>query len=222
MRWFTIGLLTAALGIFPTASAAADKEPETVQELVQAVEATYQDVHSLRADFVQVRRDKALGDEARQKGKVHLRKPRQMRWEFSGPDAPIVVSDGERIWIYTPAYQQVIETEDLNSSGGGIVQLLDNLAEIDEHFEITLLEKNDGGLKKSHEIELVPKQEAPYKRVRLSVTRKKYALERVIVVDLMDNETELSFSQVKFNLDFPDTTFQFEPPEGVQVIKSTL
>ena len=52
---FTLAAAPAlALGIRPAAAQEAP-EPATVPELVKALEATYKDVSSLRADFVQVK-----------------------------------------------------------------------------------------------------------------------------------------------------------------------
>jgi len=202
-------------------AAPADTDTVTVQQLVEGVENTYKDVHSLRADFTQVRRDAVMGGEAEQKGRVQIEKPRKMRWEYTGPDASQVISDGSKLWIYTPALKQVIESDDLSSGGSEVLQLLDSLSEIDEHFEITLLGKGEG-IRKSYEIELVPREAGAFQKARITVSKKRYTLERLVVVDPMGNEIEMNFSQVRLNVDLPDSAFQFEAPEGVQVIKSEL
>jgi outer membrane lipoprotein-sorting protein len=57
------------------------------------------------------------------------------------------------------------------------------------------------------------------KSLRIEFTRKKYNLQRLVMVDAFDNETELSFSQVRLNAPIDDSVFDFQPPEGVEVIK---
>ena len=45
------------------------------------------------------------------------------------------------------------------------------------------------------------------------------ALEKIVITDQLDNETELSFQQVKTNIDLPDDEFVFVAPAGTQVVE---
>ncbi len=216
MRWTAIAMLSL-LSTGATAWAGPE-DPESLDELIQAVEATYQDVQSLGADFVQTTRSAAMGEGDTQKGTVLLARPKKMRWEFTGPDARLFVTDGSQMWMYSPADKQAHVYEDLSSGGGGMESLLTNLDQLDELFEIELLD--GAGTRQSVALKLVPKDaEANFKNLRLVISKKKYLLEQVTIVDAFDNETELSFSQVKLNVAPSDDRFIFVPGDDVEVIR---
>ena len=71
-------------------------------------------------------------------------------------------------------------------------------------------------------MELLPQTAPNYKRIVVELTRKELRLHRVLVVDSMDGEVELTFSNVKYDVELPDSDFEFQAPEGTQVIKGGL
>ncbi|HJN72302.1 MAG TPA: outer membrane lipoprotein chaperone LolA [Myxococcota bacterium] len=211
-------LLSVFLLVSGPALASTD-EPQNVEELIAAVEGTYGDVESLRADFVQVVR--SAGGEQKTKGRVVLKRPRLMKWDSTKePGGTLFVSDGEKMWIYSPTDKQVLVYNDLSQAGGGLaIDLLDSLEDLDEHFDVEFLGKEGGAKKNAFVVRLDPKAEdSPYKEVRLVLSRKKYELQQVILVDQFGTENEFTFSSVKLNPDIPASEFTFEPPDGVETI----
>lgn len=212
----------AALGllIVPAIAAASPEEPATVEELVSAVEGTYKGVKSLKADFVQTVSSPVAG-ELKQKGKVQVESPRKARWDVLGDQASSFITNGERIWLYTPTMNQVMVMQDLSTTGGGnvdLLALLDDMTKLDEQFKVTMVEGGEG--KKDYRIKLEPKAAGgQYKQVELVFSRKKFSLEQVILTNSMGDTIRMEFSSVKLNADIPDANFQFEIPEGVTVIE---
>jgi outer membrane lipoprotein carrier protein len=200
-------------------AASADPEPATTQELIQAVESTYQGVESLQADFVQVTRSATLGEEQRQKGRVVLKRPRKMRWDFTSPNSKLFVTDGSTMWIWSPADNQVIVYKDLSQAAPGVAGLLSDLNGIDEKFQVQVIDGTTDPNARSYTIELRPREQAGFKVLRLSVSKKKYVVERVVITDQFDNITDLSFSQVKLNQRISDGDFSFSVPAGAEVIQ---
>lgn len=209
---FTFLLSTSAIG------AAAEREPETVADIIRAVEATYQQVETIQADFVQVTRSSALGDEQRQRGKLVLKKPRKMRWDFTSPASKLFVTDGATIWIWSPGDNQVIVYRDFNEAAPGVANLLTDLNRLADQFQVKLVDDPSDPQKRLHTIDLWPKEQAGFKVIRLSLSPKKFLIERVVITDQFDNVTELSFSQVKLNNRVPDADFTFQVPPGAEVI----
>ncbi len=222
MSYLRVALLTLTLsassawGAPPVAAA----DPANVTELVAAVESTYAGVNSLRADFVQVTRSASMGQETRQKGKVQLERPRKMRWDFQQPDASTFVTDGTTMWVYSAANNQVIVSAVAAGAQGGMTQLLDDLNQLDEQFNVVLLDGAGNAAKTSYLIELTPKQQTSFKKLRLTLSKKKYEVQQVLLTDQFDNQVDLSFSQIKINQDIPDATFNFQVPAGAQVIRT--
>lgn len=206
--------VAAAAGV----EAAAGADPANAAELVAAVEKTYGGVSTLKADFVQVNRSKSTGAETRQKGHVSLKRPHKMRWDFVGADSNTFVTDGATMWVWSPATNQVIVSSASGASGGGMTQLLDDLSQLNTLFDVTLV--GGVGAAPSYVVDLKPKQQANFKNLRLTLTKKKYTVEQVLMTDLFDNQVELSFTGVKMNQDLPDAQFSFQIPAGAQVISA--
>jgi outer membrane lipoprotein carrier protein len=219
--WFALVSLMAPVASAGTTPVAATTDSPAVADVVSGVETTYKGVESIRADFVQVTRSAALGGEQKQKGRMVLKRPRKMRWEFQGNDASLFVTDGATMWVYSPAQNQVVVTREVGVNNDGAVALLGGLDQLDELFQVTLLENESGPEKRTHVLELVPrKPTAAFKKLRITVDRKKYTLERLVWTDAFDNQVDLSFSQVKLNPVVSDTEFVFQVPSGANVIDS--
>ncbi len=222
LRSFALTLALAfapATWVAPSAHAQEAQEPETVGALVQALAATYKDVTSLRADFVQVVRSPVSGEQ-RQRGRVQVKKPRKARWEFVSEPQSQFITDGKQMWLYTPASKQVIVMNDLSAAGSAdLGVLLDDLSKLDQKFNLRLLAGGGADRGRSYLVEATPKDPAAkFKKVELEISRKKFMLDRVVITGTMGEVTELAFTGIKLNTAIPDADFSFQTPAGVQVI----
>ena len=208
-------MLTALLALSPVAIG--ETAPST-QEVVAAVEQTYKDVQSLQADFIQVTRNDF--GETRQQGAVQLKRPRKMRWDFTQPAASSFITDGSKLWVWSPTDNQVIVTEDLSgaTSGSDMSQLLTDLSKLGELFNVEQTAAAAGAT--THTLLLTPKTSTNFKSLQLEVSQSDYTLQRVVVVDAFDAVVELDFSGVTINPEIPDARFTFSVPEGATVIKT--
>lgn len=212
MRLLHTVLLATLLALSPAAYA----EP-TAQEVVTAVEATYKDVQSLSASFVQVTRS-SMG-EMQQQGSVQLKRPRMMRWDFTEPATSSFITNGSMLWVWSADQNQVIVTEDLSgaTSGNDMSQLLDDLSKLGELFTVETV----GQEAASHTLKLTPKTpSASVKQLQLVVSSDAYILQRVVVVDSFDAVVELDFTGVSLNTEISDERFNFVTPEGATTIKT--
>ncbi len=208
-------LLSALLVLSPAAYGEA--EP-SAQEVVTAVEATYRDVQSLSANFVQVTRS-SMG-ETRQQGAVQLKRPRMMRWDFTQPSASSFITNGQQLWVWSADQNQVIVTDDLSgaTSGNDMSQLLGDLSKLSELFNVQEIAQSAGS--PSYTLQLTPKKDASFKQLQIVVARDSYTLQRVVVVDSFDSVVELDFTGVTMNPEIPDARFNFTVPAGATIIKT--
>ncbi len=193
-----------------------DDELTTVPEILAAMERVYGSADALQADFVQVTRSAALGDEQRQKGKVVMQRPRKMRWDFVSPETKLFVTDGETMWIWSPADNQVIVYRDVSDNSSDVVTLLTDLNRLQDIFDVTLLDNESD--KNAYVLDLQPREQGNMKSLLLFLSRKKLLPERVILTDQFDTVTDLSFSQVKLDPKVSDVDFTFAIPDGAEVI----
>lgn len=214
-----LALLLGSAGLVVVAPPVHAAGEQTAADVVSGVKAAYKDVQSIRADFTQVRKDAVLKTEDKQRGKLSLKRPRKMRFEFVHPKPSLFVTDGRTLWIYNAELNQVIEQPDLGAEGSGMGILLDDLSRLDELFEVTLVPE-DRGPRLYHTLRLVPRKTGSFKSLELNVTKQKYLLQDLMLVDVMDNVTEMHFTGVRLNQDVPDSEFTFVAPVGAQVIRT--
>ena len=188
---------------------------DQVAAVVRAVQDRYAGVDVLRATFVQVTRSSLYGDEE-QRGSVVLQRPRKMRWAFEGSGTQFV-TDGSTMWIYNPADKQVLRYRDFSAQASTADQLLQSLHKLGELFEVELLDATEG-----YKLALKPRDEAAkaqVKAVQLGLDAD-YSLKSLVITDAFEMVTELTFDNVKLGGTVDAATFQFEIPQGVEVIDS--
>jgi outer membrane lipoprotein carrier protein len=213
-----LALVLCSLLICAPASAQDFGTLSSVQEIVSAVEGVYGGVEALQADFVQVSRSAALGDEQRQKGRVVVKRPRKMRWEFTAPDKKLFLTDGATMWIWSPSDNQVIVYKDFSSNGSDVTGLLSDLNKLNELFTVELVA--DEGGDRAYVLDLTPKGEGAgnFKQLRISFTKRKLLVERVLLTDQFDNVTDLTFTAVRLDAKVEEDSFVFQIPAGAEVI----
>lgn len=218
MRLVLLASLGLLLALVADTAWASPENPATTAELVQAVKSTYQGVSSVRADFTQVVTNRAMGGQPeRQRGRISIERPRKIRVDLGVPLQSSVVSDGKTLWVYSVAQKQVIETPEV-SAGAEVGALLDDLARLDEMFTVAMVD--DKPPKPTHTVRLTPRQQGSFKAMLLTLSRQKYLLQELVLVDQLDNTTTMNFTNLRMNADVPDSEFVFTVPVGVQVIKS--
>jgi outer membrane lipoprotein carrier protein len=138
-----------------------------------------------------------------------------MRWEYETPEPSLVVSDGKTLWIYDPTAKeaQVLSVEQGFLSAAAIQFLLGE-GRLVESFEVKARRCEPGRA----ELELRPRAEAPYERIDLVVDRTSGWIRETTVVDLLGNETHVTFEGMETD-GAPDASrFRFEPGPGDRVL----
>ena len=96
-------VVSMAASVLCAAGLAAD-----VKSLAAAVDAHYNHLRSLEAEFTEVYR--GSGMERTETGTLWLKKPGKMRWEYRSPREKLFVSDGKDAWFYVPDDRQARKT----------------------------------------------------------------------------------------------------------------
>jgi outer membrane lipoprotein carrier protein len=142
-------------------------------------------------------------------------KPGKMRWQYSEPEPSLVVSDGRTLWIHDPEHAEVQRmrvTEGYLS--GAAIQFLIGEGDMRRDFNVSGIACSDD----ASELELVPKADAGFEKLRVVADREIGELRRTTIYDLLGNVTEVVFSDVRANQKPDDSVFQFEAPPGHEVI----
>src|SRR6202163_898849 len=76
-------------------------------ELAQALQRKYDAIREFATDFVHTYRGGVLNKQLTERGRLLVKKPGKMRWEYTAPEKKLFVSDGVKIYSYLPDDKQV-------------------------------------------------------------------------------------------------------------------
>lgn len=173
---------------------------------------------SFSATFLQESTLKAMEITDFASGKVYVRHPGKMRWEYEKPDKQIIITDGYELWIYRPEDNQVMTgaAPEFFRDGKG-ASFLSDIKLIRKKFDIELLE-NEKSL--FHELKLIPREKnMDVASIRLSVSMGMFTVMRVITYNFYGDETRIELLNSKFGVDLDEDLFSFKIPEGIDVLK---
>ena len=219
MRLPGLRLIAALAGIVALAGSAS--AAPTLDEAVNALEQAQRRVTDLKAPFRQAALNKALNQTVEARGTLYLKKPGRLRWEYQTPTPQEIVSDGTRLWIYTPELKQVNVSAAPAVLVGPAGSFLQGLGQVREHFEPRFLNPaqptDADGLVV---LDLVPKRPQPLMtRLIVSVDPRSWLVRQAVIHDELGNTVTVRFGDTVVNSGLSDSLFVFVPPPGVAVVQ---
>src|SRR3972149_2814891 len=115
-----------------------------------------------RAASAQQAFNKSLGQTIPARGTVYLKRGGKLRWEYAEPTPQQIVSDGRKLWIYTPALNQGNGGDAPAALAGPAGSFLAGLGRLREQFGVRFLNPavpRDG--EGNWVLDLTPKQPLP-------------------------------------------------------------
>jgi outer membrane lipoprotein carrier protein len=193
---------------------------QSLDDVVREIETAYSRMTDLRADVSQTAFNKSLNQTIPARGTVYLKKGGKLRWEYTEPTPQEIVSDGKKLWVYTPTLNQANVTEAPQALAGPAGSFLAGLGRLRSEFNVRFLNPAqprdaDG----NWVLDLVPKQPLPtMARLILSVDPKSWEIRKAILHDQFENTVTMQFTKVAVNSGLPDRTFTFVAPKGVVIV----
>jgi len=208
------------LAVLVSSVAVTEAAPPGLEDVVRALEVAYGRMTDLKAEFSQTSFNKSLNSTIPAQGAVFLKRGGKLRWEYSEPTRQEIVSDGAKLWVYTPALNQVNVGEAPEALAGPAGSFLAGLGRLREHFGVRFLNPAqptdaDGNIV----LDLTPKQLMPtLTRLILSLDPKTWEVRRAVVYDQFENTVTMRFAKMAVNTGLPDQMFSFVPPKGVATV----
>jgi outer membrane lipoprotein carrier protein len=209
------GVLFMAAALL-SCSLSAQKPSPTAKELAARVDRHYNQLHSLKAGFVE--NYEGMGVKRIESGTLLLLKPGRMKWDYSAPEGKLFLLDGKYAWFYTRGDPQVqrIPAKELDDLRSPLRFLLGH-TELEKEMDTLTTGVAPGGL---FTLTGQPKgQEARIKRLTLTVT----AEGTITAIEIEETDgalTHFSFRGEQPNVPVAPETFRFTPPEGVPVVNA--
>jgi outer membrane lipoprotein carrier protein len=200
--------------------AAGPVSAQSLDDVLREVEGVYGRMTDLRADFTQVAFNKSLSQSIPAKGTVYLKKGGKLRWEFTEPTPQEIVSDGKKLWVYTPTLNQANVAEAPEALAGPAGSFLAGLGKLRTEFQVRFLNpaqpKDTDG---NWVLDLTPKQPLPtLSRLILALDPKSWEIKKAVVHDQFENTVTMRFTKMAVNSGLPDRTFTFVAPKGVVIV----
>ncbi|HVP63593.1 MAG TPA: outer membrane lipoprotein chaperone LolA [candidate division Zixibacteria bacterium] len=211
----------ALLAAFLFAAAFTWAQQVDVKQIADAVDKRYNSLQSLRADFTESY--EGGGMRRVESGTLWIRKPGQMRWEYSSPRPKLFVTDGHTAWFYVPGERQARRAQ--------LKQLDDLRSPLRYLLGHTKLEKEFKGLsiavdqKPSAMGDVVLRGVPVNMQDRISEVLLEVSggnrLARIYIEELDGSRTVFSLANEQDNIPVNGDHFRFRPPAGVEVMQAT-
>jgi len=188
-----------------------------LQDLLDRVDARLSSLQSLSASFNQTREIKLTGEKIQAKGRLYLRKPKEMMLEYTQPDKQKLLVKDSIVMIYLPALKQ-IQRFNLGESQASkdLFIFWEPLRNLEKRFTISASVQKEARLRY---VELVPKEETMgFRKLTLGIDQE-LLLPRVIEVEETNGDvSRLVLSNTKVNATFSRSIFEMNPGKGVEII----
>src|SRR3989442_14077401 len=119
--------------------AAGSASAQSLDDVVRDIESSYSRMTDLRAEFTQSAFNKSLNQTIPAKGTVYLKKGGKLRWEDTEPTAQEIVSDGKKLWVYTPTLNQANVGDAPAALAAAAGSLLAGLGRLRAEFNVRVL-----------------------------------------------------------------------------------
>jgi outer membrane lipoprotein carrier protein len=167
-------------------------------------------IASYRAEFVQQIYDQDQVLVQQSEGSLYALRPGKLRWLSRTPFEQLIVVDGTHIWRYEEDLQQVVVSNYSDDLGSTPALLLSgDIESIGARYSVSEV---DG------QYQLLPRDEQSLFRAML-VRFENGKLSRLILEDTLGQSTRLQMSAIEHNPKLDPALFEFEPPEGVDVLR---
>jgi outer membrane lipoprotein carrier protein len=170
------------------------------------------------AEFLQESTIKAMEITDFASGRVYVRYPGMMRWEYEKPERQAIITDGHKLWIYRPLDNQVMTgNAPVFFRDGKGASFLSDIRLVRQKFTITLHSPEGEYL---YELRLVPREKTlNISQIRLYVVPRAFTIARIVTLDDYGDDTRIDIVNPQFSVELDPALFKFEIPPGADVQK---
>jgi outer membrane lipoprotein carrier protein len=150
-------------------------------------------------------------------GRLMVKQPGKMRWEYLVPEPQTIITDGTDLWVYRPEDNQVMvgKAPALFGEGKG-AGFLSNIKMVRNNFQISLEKGESPTL---YRVKLVPNQSsADLMEIHLDINKESYDLVGITTYNVYGDETRIQLKNFNFSDVPPEGRFRFDIPEGADVV----
>jgi outer membrane lipoprotein carrier protein len=161
-------------------------------------------------------------------GKVYIKKPGRLRWDYLDPATEQIYVNQEDVKVYVPEHKQVLVGKLTQMAASKApLELLQGAAKLDASFEIEPTRGKDRGVGGMPLITLIPKtkeQESTQnlQKIVVEVFPKTYFIRTVSLHEVSGNVAVFEFSNLQPNLGLGNEIFDFRTPADAEVVRAPV
>ena len=166
-------------------------------------------------DHIQARRTKASGQ-------FFFLKPGLMKWIYDKPDPYSIIVGNRSIWIHDPVLESVTIHSTTKIKGLTLLSMLFAPKQLKSHFKTVVPKKNLLDNNTGHQLLFLTfKQPDPViSEVQIAFDNH-HLIKQFVVLERNQNYRKISFSDVDRNPQIDALDFEFQIPEGLEIIDKT-
>ncbi len=196
----------------------------TVSDIVTKIKKRFGELETYQASFTIV--SEKLGKKKTQRGVIKYKASNRLLLQFYSPQGQKIVSNGKMMWIYIPSMNVVAE-QDLKGDGGifstgtktGLKRLFSKYHYRFAGKEQPEVQKNGP---KMYTLYLKQKESrSGYRTLRLWVSED-FMIRKAKGETSSGKKIEITFSDIKTNINLPNGLFKFDVPARARVIKNPM
>lgn len=207
-----VALATLSISFLATPTLSSAQESDTAR-----LEALLSDISSLSAEVTQLIIESDGGVLEESLIQMHMLRPNGFYWETLDPFPELVVTNGETLWNYQPDLEQVV-IEDFNSDESELAaQLLSgNTDALVSDYEIEATTEDNDFIS----FQLLPiAADSVYSRITISFLASE--IESIHISSKNGEQTAWQFGKVERNKGLAMERFEFQVPDGIEVIDNS-
>lgn len=189
----------------------------TVDELLTKIEKRYAG-EGFSARFDQRSSLKAMEITDTASGKVMIRRPGMMRWEYEKPDKQIIITDGSTLWIYRPDDHQAMTGKAPAYLGDGKgASFLSDIRLVRKNFDVTPEDMDEPCC---HTLKLMPRQKQhDIASIYLLISKHTSDVLQIVTYNAYGDQTIIDLSEFQLDQKFDDSMFTFTAPPGTDILQ---
>ena len=216
-QWGLIVLFVALITVAVVRADEGHPLDPLVDEILSGVEARYaSSAFAARFDIESTL--EAIQDTDTASGRLMVKYPGKMRWEYEPPNSELFVTDGVTLWMYQPEERQVLVGKAAEKLGGSQgVSFLSDIRLLRQQFQVDL---EPNGSSELARLRLTHREEAfDIVSITMTIDLETYDVTEILTTNQLGNTTRIVFRDITFQQVFPDALFEFEIPEGTDVLQ---
>lgn len=171
------------------------------------------------AEFVQETHLKAVDMVDTATGQLYYRHPGMMRWHYKTPEEHLIITDGETVWLYRPAENQVMLGRAPDYFGWeSAADFFTKPGELSGKFMVELAPAaaSDQGL---HVLRLLPRDDrSNLAELNLYISKEGFDIVRAVTRNTAGDRTTIAFSGYAYSRGLDLSLFVFQIPKGADVV----